>query len=85
MINYQIEFNRAIRILKNRYKVFILIFIITFFLQRHLFIDIPMENDEGRIPLKFTDITILINSLFHSFVLVFFIFLIEIFHKECLN
>ena len=84
-INYSVEFSRATRIFKNRFSIYLLIFIIGFLLQRQSFIDIPMHNDDGRFPLKFTDKNILINSLFHSFVLVFCIFLIEIFYKECLN
>ena len=75
---------RAIRILTNRYPVYLLILIISFLLQRRVLLDIPMANDEGRLPLKITDINITVNAFFHSFVLVFFIFLIEIFYKECL-
>ena len=85
MNNYSIEFVRAIRILTNRYPVYLLILIIGFLLQRRVLLDIPMSNDEGRLPLKITDINITVNALFHSFVLVFFIYLIEIFYKECLN
>ena len=85
MNNYSIEFMRAIRILTNRYPVYLLILIIGFLLQRRVLLDIPMSNDEGRLPLKITDINITVNALFHSFVLVFFIFLIEIFYRECLN
>jgi len=84
-MNYSIEFSRAIRILKSRYPVYLLILIISFLLQRRVLLDIPMSNDEGRLPLKITDINIAVNALFHSFVLVFFIYLIEIFYKECLN
>lgn len=84
-IKYSVEFSRATRIFKNRFRIYLLIFIIGFFLQRQNFIDIPMNNDDGKFPLKFKDVNILVNSLFHSFVLVFCIFLIEIFHKECLN
>ena len=85
MNTYSIEFMRAIRILTNRYPVYLLILIIGFLLQRRVLLDIPMSNDEGRLPLKITDINITVNALFHSFVLVFFIYLIEIFYKECLN
>jgi hypothetical protein len=84
MNTYSIEFSRAIRILTNRYPVYLLILIISFLLQRRVLLDIPMANDEGRLPLKITDINITVNAFFHSFVLVFFIFLIEIFYKECL-
>ena len=84
MNTYSIEFSRAIRILTNRYPVYLLILIISFLLQRRVLLDIPMANDEGRLPLKITDINITLNAFFHSFVLVFFIFLIEIFYKECL-
>jgi len=84
MNTYSIEFMRAIRILTNRYPVYLLILIISFLLQRRVLLDIPMANDEGRLPLKITDINITVNAFFHSFVLVFFIFLIEIFYKECL-
>ena len=84
-MNYSIEFVRAIRILTNRYPVYLLILIIGFLLQRRVLLDIPMSNDEGRLPLKITDINITVNALFHSFVLVFCIYLIEIFYKECLN
>ena len=84
MNTYSIEFMRAIRILTNRYPVYLLILIISFLLQRRVLLDIPLANDEGRLPLKITDINITVNSFFHSFVLVFFIFLIEIFYKECL-
>lgn len=84
-MNYSIEFARALRILKNRYPVYLLILIIGFLLQRRVLLDIPMSNDEGRLPLKITDINITVNALFHSFVLVFFIYLIEIFYRECLN
>ena len=84
-MNYSIEFVRAIRILTNRYPVYLLILIIGFLLQRRVLLDIPMSNDEGRLPLKITDINITLNALFHSFVLVFCIYLIEIFYRECLN
>jgi hypothetical protein len=84
MNTYSIEFSRAIRILTNRYPVYLLILIISFLLQRRVLLDIPMANDEGRLPLKITDINITVNAFFHGFILVFFIFLIEIFYKECL-
>lgn len=84
-MNYSIEFARAIRIFKNRYPVYLLILIIGFLLQRRVLLDIPLANDEGRLPLKITDINITVNALFHSFVLVFCIYLIEIFYRECLN
>mgnify|MGYP007072271220 CR=1 FL=1 len=84
-MNYSIEFSRAIRILTNRYGVYLLILIVGFLLQRRVLLDIPMSNDEGRLPLKITDINIAVNAFFHSFVLVFFIYLIEIFYRECLN
>jgi hypothetical protein len=84
MNTYSIEFSRAIRILTNRYPVYLLILIISFLLQRRVLLDIPMNNNEGRLPLKITDINITVNAFFHSFILVFFIFLIEIFYKECL-
>jgi len=84
-MNYSIEFSRAIRILTNRYPVYLLILIIGFLLQRRVLLDIPMSNDEGRLPLKITNIGVTVNALFHSFVLVFFIYLIEIFYRECLN
>ena len=84
-MNYSIELARAIRILKSRYPVYLLILIIGFLLQRSILLDIPMSNDEGRLPLKITDINIAVNTFFHSFVLVFFIYLIEIFYRECLN
>ena len=83
-MNTLIEFSRAIRIFKSRYPIYLLILIIGFLLQRRVLIDIPMNNDEGRLPLKITNINITVNAFFHSFVLVFFIFLIEIFYKECL-
>jgi hypothetical protein len=83
-MNTLIEFSRAIRIFKSRYPIYLLILIIGFLLQRSVLIDIPMNNDEGRLPLKITNINITVNAFFHSFVLVFFIFLIEIFYKECL-
>ena len=83
-MNTLIEFSRAIRIFKSRYPIYLLILIIGFLLQRSVLIDIPMNNDEGRLPLKITNINITMNAFFHSFVLVFFIFLIEIFYKECL-
>ena len=72
MNTYSIEFARAIRILTNRYPVYLLILFIGFFLQRRVLLDIPMSNDEGRLPLKITDINITVNAFFHSFVLVFF-------------
>ena len=85
-MNFSIEFARAIRILTNRYPVYLLILVIGFLLQRRVLLDIPMSNDdEGRLPLKITDINITVNALFHSFVLVFCIYLIEIFYRECLN
>ena len=84
-MNYSIELSRAIRILTNRYPVYLLILIVSFLLQRSILLDIPMSNDEGRLPLKITDINIAVNTFFHSFVLVFFIYLIEIFYRECLN
>ena len=84
-MNYSIEFSRAIRILTNRYPVYLLILIIGFLLQRRVLLDIPMINDEGKLPLKITNIGVTVNSLFHSFVLVFCIYLIEIFYRECLN
>ena len=51
-MNTLIEFSRAIRILKSRYPIYLLILIIGFLLQRSVLIDIPMNNDEGRLPLK---------------------------------
>ena len=84
MNTFSIELSRALRILVNRYPVYLLILIIGFLLQRRVLVDIPLANDEGRIPLKITDINITVNALFHSFVLVFVIYLIEIFYKECL-
>lgn len=84
-MNYSIELSRAIRILTNRYPVYLLILIVSFLLQRRVLLDIPLANDEGRLPLKITDINIAVNTFFHSFVLVFFIYLIEIFYRECLN
>jgi len=84
MNTFSIELSRALRILGNRYPVYLLILIIGFLLQRRVLVDIPLANDEGRIPLKITDINITVNALFHSFVLVFVIYLIEIFYKECL-
>ena len=84
-MNYSIEFARAIRILKSRYPVYLLILIIGFLLQRSVLLDIPMSNEEGRLPLKITNYNISINALFHSFVLVFCIYLIEIFYRECFN
>jgi|TARA_B110000971_G_scaffold9409_1_gene9099 hypothetical protein len=84
MNHYSIELSRALRILTYRYPVYLLILIVGFLLQRRVLVDIPLANDEGRIPLKFTDINITVNALFHSFVLVFVIYLIEIFYKECL-
>ena len=84
-MNYSIEFARAIRILKSRYPVYLLILIIGFLLQRRVLLDIPLSNDEGRLPLKITNIGFTVNALFHSFVLVFCIYLIEIFYRECLN
>ena len=84
MNHYSIELSRALRILTNRYPVYLLILIVGFLLQRRVLVDIPLANDEGRIPLKFTEINITVNALFHSFVVVFVIYLIEIFYKECL-
>ena len=84
-MNYSIEFARALRILKSRYGVYLLFLFISFLLQRRVLLDIPMSNDEGRLPLKITNIGVTVNAFFHSFVLVFCIFLIEIFYRECLN
>ena len=84
-MEFSIEFVRAIRILTNRYPVYLLILIIGFLLQRRVLLDIPMSNDEGRLPLKITNISVSVNALFHSFILVFCIYLIEIFYRECLN
>ena len=66
MNTYSIEFSRAIRILTNRYPVYLLILIISFLLQRRVLLDIPMANDEGRLPLKITDINITVNRLASS-------------------
>ena len=85
MDRIKIELSRGLRILKNRYIIYLLIFGISFLLQREVLLDIPMSNDEGRLPLKITDINITLNALFHSLVLVIAVFLIEIFYKECLN
>jgi len=78
-----IELSRGLRILGNRLTIYLLILIFSFLLQREVLVDIPMKNND-RLPLKITDMNISINALFHSFVLVFVIFLIEIFYKECL-
>tara|TARA_E500000178_G_C16644843_1_gene583639 strand:+ start:246 stop:497 length:252 start_codon:yes stop_codon:yes gene_type:complete len=83
MDRIKIEMSRGLRIIQNRYIIYLLIFGISFLLQREILLDIPMGDN--KIPLKIKDKNIVINSLFHSFVLVFFIFLIEIFYKECLN
>jgi len=78
-----IEFSRGLRIIGHRYPIYLLVLIFSFLLQREVLLDIPMKNN-NRLPLKITDMNISINALFHSFVLVFVIFLIEIFYKECL-
>jgi len=78
-----IELSRGLRILGNRLTIYLLILIFSFLLQREVLVDIPMKNND-RLPLKITDMNISINALFHSFVLVFVIFLIEIFYKECI-
>ena len=83
MDRIKIELSRGLRILKNRYIIYLLIFGISFLLQREVLLDIPMGDN--KIPLKIKEKDIIINSLFHSFVLVIAIFLIEIFYKECLN
>ena len=82
MERLKIELYRGLRIFKSRYPVYLLILIIGFLLQRRVLLDIPMSNDEGRLPLKITDINITVNALFHSFVLVFIIYLIEIFYLD---
>ena len=83
MNTLSIELSRALRILGNRLTIYLLILIFSFLLQREVLLDIPMKNND-RLPLKITNMNISINALFHSFVLVFVIFLIEIFYKECL-
>ena len=83
MDRIKIELSRGLRILKNRYIIYLLIFGISFLLQREVLLDIPMGDN--KIPLKIKEKDIIINSLFHSFVLVIAIFFIEIFYKECLN
>ena len=83
MNTLSVELSRALRILGNRLTIYLLILIFSFLLQREVLVDIPMKNND-RLPLKITDMNISINALFHSFVLVFVIFLIEIFYKECL-
>ena len=83
MDRIKIEMSRGLRILKSRYIIYLLIFGISFLLQREVLLDIPMGDN--KIPLKIKEKNIIINSLFHSFVLVIAIFLIEIFYKECLN
>tara|TARA_B100001287_G_C22365697_1_gene381815 strand:- start:128 stop:385 length:258 start_codon:yes stop_codon:yes gene_type:complete len=85
MERLKIELYRGLRIFKSRYPVYLLILIIGFLLQRSVLLDIPMSNEEGRLPLKITNYNITINALFHSFVLVFCIYLIEIFYRECFN
>ncbi len=81
-MNISIEFSRALRIISNRYPIYILILLFSFLLQREILVDIPMSDD--RLPLKITDTNVTVNAFVHSFVLVFVIFLIEIFYKECL-
>ena len=83
MDRIKIELSRGLRILKNRYIIYLLIFGISFLLQRRVLLDIPMGDN--KIPLKIKEKDIIINALFHSFVLVIAVFLIEIFYKECLN
>ena len=83
MNTLSVELSRALRILGNRLTIYLLILIFSFLLQREVLVDIPMKNND-RLPLKITDMNISINALFHSFVLVFVIFLIEIFYKECI-
>ena len=85
MERLKIELYRGLRIFKSRYPVYLLILIMGFLLQRSVLLDIPMSNEEGRLPLKITNYNITINALFHSFVLVFCIYLIEIFYRECFN
>ena len=83
MDRIKIELSRGLRILKNRYIIYLLIFGISFLLQREVLLDIPMGDN--KIPLKIKEKDIIINALFHSFVLIIAVFLIEIFYKECLN
>ena len=83
MNTLSVELSRALRILGNRLTIYLLILIFSFLLQREVLLDIPMKNND-RLPLKITNMNISINALFHSFVLVLVIFLIEIFYKECL-
>jgi hypothetical protein len=83
MDRIKIELSRGLRILKNRYIIYLLIFGISFLLQREVLLDIPIGDN--KIPLKIKEKDIIINALFHSFVLVIAVFLIEIFYKECLN
>ncbi len=85
MDRIKIELSRGLRIMKNRYIVYLLIFGISFLLQRRVLLDIPMGDDKLPLKIKDKDKNIIINSLFHSFVLVIGVFLIEIFYKECLN
>ena len=81
-MNISIEFSRALRIISNRYPIYILILLFSFLLQREILVDIPMSDD--RLPLKITDTNVTVNAFVHSFVLVFVIFMIELFYKECL-
>ena len=85
MDRIKIEMSRGFRILKNRYLIYLLIFGISFLLQRRVLLDIPMGDNKLPLKIKDKDKNIIINSLFHSFVLVIGVFLIEIFYKECLN
>ena len=75
-MNTLIEFSRAIRIFKSRYPIYLLILIIGFLLQRSVLIDIPMNNDEGRLPLKITNIKAFLFKIFDVFVVLsyFFVF-----------
>jgi len=83
MDRIKIEMSRGLRIIQNRYIIYLLIFGISFLLQREVLLDIPMGDNKT--PLKYKDKNIVINSLVHSLVLVIAVFLIEIFYKECLN
>ncbi len=85
MERLKIELYRGLRIFKSRYPVYLLILIIGFLLQRSVLLDIPMKNNDTRIPFKLYDYNISINAFFHSTLIVFCIYLIEIFYRECLN
>jgi len=79
-MNYTLFMINFKRILRENYTKYLVILLLSFFLSRELLLDVPMVN-ESRVPLKITNMNVIINSFFHSILLVLFIFMYEIFYN----